>query len=79
MQNKFDVIILSLAANDKLFETTKRSVDSYFETADELINKVIVMETNKHFDKSYNNSKVRKISITINFITWHLNSVHPNL
>lgn len=61
MQSKFDVIILSLAANDKLFETTKRSVDSYFETAGELINKVIVMETNKNFDKSYNNSKVEVI------------------
>lgn len=61
MDNKFDVIILSLAADDNLYNTTKRSVESYLETGNDLINKIYVVETNKEFNNSYNNPKVEVI------------------
>lgn len=60
-KNKFDVIILSLAVDEPTFNTTKSCVDSYIETADDLINKIFVIETNAKFDRSYEQSKVTLI------------------
>lgn len=59
--NKFDVIILSLVVDDETFATTKFCIDSYVETADELVNKIFVIETNADFNKDYNQSKVEVI------------------
>lgn len=61
LTNKFDVIILSLAVDDQTFNTTKSCVDSYINTADELINKIYVVETNSNFDRDYNQPKVELI------------------
>ena len=61
INNKFDVIILSLAVDDDTFKVTKNCVDSYINTADELINKIFVIETNTNFNKCYNQSKVQVI------------------
>jgi GT2 family glycosyltransferase len=58
---KFDVIILSLAIDDDTFNTTKKCVDSYISTADELINKIYVVETNPSFNLDYNQPKVQVI------------------
>jgi hypothetical protein len=62
--NKVDVIILSLAEDDKSFETTKRCVDSYIETADELIEKIYVIESYKDFNKNYNHKCGKEGRIT---------------
>ena len=59
--NKFDVIILSLVVDDETFAVTKSCIDSYIETADELINNIFVIETNADFNKDYNQSKVEVI------------------
>lgn len=59
--NKFDVIILSLAVDDFTFQRTKACVDSYINTADELISSVFVVETNSNFDRCYNQPKVTVI------------------
>lgn len=61
INNKFDVIILSLVDNEELFVRTKTCVDSYINTADELINKIYVVETNPLFDQDYKQSKVEVI------------------
>jgi len=58
---RIDVIILSLAVDEDSFQTTKNCIDSYINTADELINKIYVVETNKDFNKSYNQPKVELI------------------
>lgn len=60
-KNKFDVIILSLAVDEDSFQTTKTCVDSYLDTADELINNIYVLETNSNFNKNYNQEKVSVI------------------
>ena len=59
--NKFDVIILSLVKDEHTFNTTKRCIESYVDTADELINNIFVVETNYNFDKDYNQRKVKII------------------
>ena len=59
--SKVDVIILSLVNDDKSFEVTKRCIDSYINTADELINNIFVIETNKTFNRDYNQPKVEVI------------------
>lgn len=59
--NKFDVIILSLAVNDETYKTTSNCIDSYINTADELINNIFVIETNSNFDMSYSNKKTKII------------------
>jgi GT2 family glycosyltransferase len=59
--NKFDVIILSLAVDDITFNKTKRCVESYINTANELINRIYVVETNPNFNQDYNQSKVEVI------------------
>jgi hypothetical protein len=59
--NKFDVIILSLVADDLTYQTTKSCVDSYINTANDLINKIYVVETNVNFNKEYNQQKVEVI------------------
>lgn len=61
MKSKFDVIILSLAVDDHTFNTTKLCVDSYIDTANELINKIFVVETNPNFDRDYGQPKVKVI------------------
>ena len=61
MQNRVDVIILSLAADEESFQTTKKCVDSYIESANELINKIYIVETNKDFNKDYQQPKVELI------------------
>jgi GT2 family glycosyltransferase len=59
--NKFDVIILSLAIDDGTYKTTSNCIDSYINTADELINNIFVIETNSNFNKDYNSKKVKII------------------
>jgi GT2 family glycosyltransferase len=61
LNNKFDVIILSLVVDDVTYQTTKACIDSYINTANELINKVYVVETNSSCDKDYNQPKVEVI------------------
>tara|TARA_R110000868_G_scaffold133029_3_gene344399 strand:+ start:2367 stop:3113 length:747 start_codon:yes stop_codon:yes gene_type:complete len=61
MKSKFDIIILSLATDDLSFNTTKKCVDSYITTANELVNKIYVVESNKSFDQNYNQPKVEVI------------------
>jgi GT2 family glycosyltransferase len=61
LNNKFDVIILSLVVDDVTYDTTKKCVDSYLQTANELINKIIVVETNCNFSKTYESEKVQII------------------
>lgn len=56
--NKFDVIILSLVVDEETFQKTKSCVDSYINTADNLINKIFVVETNSNFNKDYKQPKV---------------------
>jgi GT2 family glycosyltransferase len=56
---KVDVIILSLAKNDQLFQTTKNCVESYLKSP--LVNKIFVVESNADFNKSYNNTRVEII------------------
>lgn len=59
--NRVDVIILSLVVDDVSFLTTKKCIDSYINTADELINKIYVVETNKDFNRNYEQPKVELI------------------
>lgn len=54
--NRVDVIVLSYAKNDTLFETTKKCVESYLKSP--LVNKIFVVESNRNFDKTYNSDKV---------------------
>lgn len=61
IKNKFDVIILSLVVDDITFKRTKSCISSYIDTADELINKIFVVETNHEFNLDYNQKKVRVI------------------
>lgn len=61
LNNKFDVIILSLVVDEATYQTTKSCVDSYINTADELINKIYVVETNANFNREYNQPKVNII------------------
>ena len=56
-----DIIILSLSVDDKSFSKTKNCIDSYIQTADELIGKIYVVESNNNFDSSYDNKKVEII------------------
>lgn len=59
--NKFDVIVLSLAVDEQTFQTTKSCVDSYINTANDLVNKIFVVETNPNFDGDYQQEKVQLI------------------
>ena len=59
--SKVDVIILSLANDETSFQTTKRCVDSYLSTANDLIKSIFVIESCKTFNKSYGNDKVQVI------------------
>ena len=61
MKNKIDIIILSKVVDENTFLTTKNCIESYIKSANELINKIFVIETNKDFDKSYGQSKVELI------------------
>jgi GT2 family glycosyltransferase len=61
IRNKFDVIVLSLAVDERSFLTTKNCIESYISTADDLINKIYVVETNKNFDRDYQQKKVEVI------------------
>lgn len=58
IKNQFDVIILSLVVDDFTFQRTKRCIDSYINTADNLINRIYVVETNPDFRLSYDQPKV---------------------
>ena len=61
MKNIIDIIILSLSVDDESFLKTKNCIDSYIQTADELIGKIYVVESNNNFDSSYDNKKVEII------------------
>lgn len=60
-KSKFDVIVLSLAVDEQTFNTTKNCVSSYIDTANDLIDKIYVIETNPNFNKNYNCEKVTVI------------------
>ena len=59
--NKFDVIILSLVVDDFTFQRTSCCVNSYIETANEIVNKIFVVETNPDFTLDYKQPKVEVI------------------
>ena len=61
LNNKFDVIILSLVVDEATFNTTNNCIKSYIDTADDLINKIYVVETNSVFKGTYNQPKVELI------------------
>lgn len=61
IQNKFDVIILSLVVDPYTHGLTKCCIDSYINTGGDLINKIFVVETNPNFTVGYNNPKVELI------------------
>lgn len=61
ISNKFDVIILSLAVDEETFSTTKSCIESYITTADDIINKIFVVETNSDFNLDYQQPKVTVI------------------
>lgn len=61
MKNIIDIIILSLAIDENTFLKTKKCVDSYLKTADDLIGKIYVVESNENFNNSYGNKKVEII------------------
>ena len=67
--NKFDIIILSLVKDNESFYRTKHCIDSYRETADSIINKILVIETNKDadYEKLILDSKVKVIKPGIEF------------
>lgn len=67
INNKFDVIILSLVVDEETFQTTKACIDSYINTADELITSIYVVETNKDFDRDYKQPKVKIIQPNLKF------------
>ena len=54
---KVDVIILSLVKDDETFNKTKGCIDSYINTADDIINNIFVVETNTNFDGDYKSAK----------------------
>ena len=56
--NNTDIIILSLVKDEKSFQVTKACVDSYLATADELINKIYVVETNPLYVTTFDSDKV---------------------
>ena len=58
---RVDVIILSLASDTQSFMTTRNCVNSYLDTAGDLINKIYVVETYKNFSLSYASDKVEVI------------------
>ena len=64
---KVDVIILSLVKDDETFNKTKGCIDSYINTADDIINNIFVVETNTNFDGDYNQLKVKIIKPDIKF------------
>jgi len=64
---KVDVIILSLVKDDETFNKTKGCIDSYINTADDIINNIFVVETNTNFDGDYNQPKVKIIKPDIKF------------
>lgn len=49
MQGKFDIIILSLVKDEESYKRTNDCIDSYIKTADDIINKIYVVETNTFF------------------------------
>jgi glycosyltransferase involved in cell wall biosynthesis len=61
MKDKFDVIILSLAVDDFTYNTTKTCIESYINNSNDLINQIIVVESNPNFDKVYSQEKVKTI------------------
>lgn len=61
IENKLDVIVLSLVVDDESYNMTKNCVYSYLNTANNFINKIYVVETNKNFNKSYDSHKVEII------------------
>lgn len=61
LSNKFDIIILSLVVDDQTFNTTSSCVNSYINTANDIINKIFVVETNPDFEGVYNQPKVEVI------------------
>jgi GT2 family glycosyltransferase len=61
MIDSVDVIILSLVTNDDSFKKTQKCIDSYIDTADELIRKIYVVESNENFSGNYNQKKVEVI------------------
>ena len=61
MNNKVDVIILSLVVDGQSFSTTKRCIESYLDTAEQSIDKIYVVESCKQFIGDYKHPKVEVI------------------
>ncbi len=64
---KFDIIVLSLVKDEESYQRTKQCIESYAVTADDIINKVYVVETNPDFNKEYSYDKVEIIKPNIKF------------
>lgn len=61
LNNKTDVIILSLVKDPESFAVTKRCIKSYLEDGTDVIDKIFVVETNPDFNESYGMDKVEII------------------
>lgn len=61
MNNLFDVIVLSLVVDDHTLSVTHKCVNSYLETANDLINKIYVVETNTKANYKFDNPKIEII------------------
>lgn len=69
MNNKFDIIILSLVVDQPTYKTTKSCIDSYNTTAFDIVNKIYVVETNTQAPVEYgwNNVEVIKPGLEFNY------------
>lgn len=65
--NRVDVIILSLVLDETTFNITNSCVNSYLNTANDLINKIYVVETNSKSNYQYSSNKVEVIKPNIQF------------
>ena len=57
--NKVDVVVLSLVVDEQSYNVTSNCVDSYIDAANEFVNDIFVVETNKKFNGAYKSPKVK--------------------
>lgn len=69
IKDKFDIIVLSLVVDESTYNVTKTCVDSYNETANDIINKIYVVETNSQapIEYGWNNVEVIKPNLEFNY------------
>lgn len=69
IKNKFDIIILSLVVDEPTYKVTSSCINSYNNTALDIINKIYVVETNSQAPVEYgwNNVEVIKPGLEFNY------------